>query len=102
LIAAERYHLLGIAGDVALGWWLVSLYRSYGMTMLVAFRTVTLGILLIGFLWYASMYAIQPETSNLPSLALVFRRALGGFLLESTLIFAGGYLATRRPELTWR
>jgi len=98
LIAADRYQLLGIAGDVVFGWWLVSLYRSYGMTMLVAFQAAMLGLLLIVFLWYASIYAIRMDSARLVWLVPRFRVAVASFFFESIVMLAGGYLATRRPE----
>jgi hypothetical protein len=94
----ESYELLRIAGDIAVGWLLVSLYRSYGMTMLLAFRAAMLGVVLIIFLWYAGLFAMRAETALLLSLAAQFRVALASFVFESIVMLAGGYLATRRLE----
>jgi hypothetical protein len=89
--------LLHFSGDVAVGWVFVRLYRSYGITMLLVFRAAMLTVLLILFLWSASVFAIR--TGILPvALALEFRSALTRFAFQSILMFAGGYLATRRPE----
>ena len=89
--------LLQISSDLLLGWSLVSLYRSYGITMLFAFRAAMLAFLLIAILGDASLFASRMHVA----LVLAqFRRALTSFALQSIVMLAGGYLATRRPEST--
>ena len=97
-VSPEIWSAIEIAGDVAIGWWLVSLFRPYGITMLVAFRAAMLGFLLIVSLWSASVYAIHWGTAFMPILTHDLRHALGDALFESMLMFVGGFLASRRME----
>ena len=90
--------LFRVCSDIAVGWLLVSLYRSYGTTTLLVFRAAMLAFLMIIFLWYASLYAMRADTRLLLNLAAQFRSALAGFAYQSLVMLAGGYLATRRPE----
>jgi hypothetical protein len=71
-----------------LGWSLVRLFRSYGVTLLLAFRATILAVLLLVTLWSDSVFAIRTAT------AVTF------LLFQSIVMLAGGYLATRRPEAT--
>jgi hypothetical protein len=90
--------LLQITSDMFLGWSLVSLYRSYGITMLLAFRPAMLGVLLLIVLWYTGLFVVRTDITFL-MLALKFRSVhLSRFLFQSIVMLAGGYLATRRPE----
>jgi hypothetical protein len=90
--------LLQVSSDMLLGWSLVRLYRSHGITMLFAFRAAMLAFLLIIFLWYASLAAVRADVAMLVWQASQFRSPLVHLVVESIVMFAGGYLATRRRE----
>ena len=90
--------LLQISSDLLLGWSLVRLYRSYGITMLLAFRTAMLGVLLLSVLWYAGLFGLRTDSTFLIFAQRLRGAHLPGFLFQSIVMLAGGYLATRRPE----
>jgi hypothetical protein len=79
---------LQISADMFLGWSLVSLYRSYGVTLLLAFRAAMLAFLLIVVVWSASPFGVRTGAAS----------ALITFHFQSIIMLAGGYLATRGPE----
>jgi hypothetical protein len=97
-----NYHLIftviDTSGPIVVGWIVARLYRSHGITSLLAYRAALLSIMLVVFLWYYVLFALRMDARLLLSLSHQLRSGITNHVIQSVLTLTGGYLATRRVE----
>ena len=82
-----------------LGWLIVRVARTRGVTLVVAYCGFMLSTIFVLFLWYGTLAALGSDnTAVVHSIAVNFQSALSHQFVQDLLMLSAGFLATRRPE----
>jgi hypothetical protein len=92
---AAAFEVERIVGYMTVGWLLVRLHRGHGLAAVLAYRAVGFVVLPTELLLRATLSSHGLGPQYLFAWSLAMRNAF----LDSALMIAGGYLATRRTDV---